>query len=114
VLDPSSPTGDNLVVWSARYQQLAIAGIRSAEVAQKLALQLRHFVVLYLDGFGPAHVSTCLPPAEKVTALFLLAKMSSAHAPDGRRLTLPPWEAAPTGRGGAPAPRVACGIDRTK
>jgi len=53
-------TVDSLTVWSERYQQLAVAGVRSAEVAKKIALQLGRFIVFYQDAYGHDRVSTCL------------------------------------------------------
>jgi len=58
--DPSPATVDSLAVWSARYQQLAIAGVRSAEVAKKITLQLGRFIAFYQDAYGHDRASTCL------------------------------------------------------
>ena len=60
VQDPVSATVDSLTVWSERYQQLAVSGVRSAEVAKKIALQLGRFIVFYQDAYGHDRVSTCL------------------------------------------------------
>ena len=58
--DTSPATVDSLAVWSARYQQLAIAGVRSAEVAKKITLQLGRFIAFYQDAYGHDRASTCL------------------------------------------------------
>src|SRR5712691_10641653 len=60
VQDPVPATVDSLSVWSERYQQLAVAGVRSGEVAKKIALQLGRFVAFYQDAYGHDRVSTCL------------------------------------------------------
>src|SRR5712692_9485112 len=60
VPDTAPATVDSLSVWSARYQQLAVAGVRSAEVAKKIALQLGRFIAFYQDAYGHDRVSTCL------------------------------------------------------
>jgi integrase len=51
---------DSLAVWSTRYQQLAVAGVRSDEVAKKIALQLSRFIAFYRDAYGHDRVSSCL------------------------------------------------------
>src|SRR4051794_19046277 len=58
--DPVVATVDSLGVWVERYQQLAVAGVRSEEVARKIALQLGRFVAFYKDAYGHDRVSTCL------------------------------------------------------
>jgi integrase len=58
--DPVPATVDSLAVWSERYQQLAVAGVRSEEVAKKIALQLGRFSAFYQDAYGHDRVSTCL------------------------------------------------------
>jgi integrase len=53
-------TVDSFSIWSERYQQLAVAGVRSKEVAKKIALQLGRFIVFYKEAYGHERVSTCL------------------------------------------------------
>src|SRR5712692_587097 len=60
VQDQAPATVDSLSVWSARYQQLAVAGVRSAEVAKKIALQLGRFIAFSRDAYGHDRASTCL------------------------------------------------------
>lgn len=60
VPDRAPATVDSLTVWSQRYQQLAVAGVRSAEVAKKIALQLDRFVAFYQGGYGHDRASSCL------------------------------------------------------
>ena len=55
VPDSAPATVDSLTVWSQPYQQLAVAGVRSEEVAKKIALQLGRFLAFYHD-----RVSSCL------------------------------------------------------
>ncbi len=60
-MSASSPaTVDSLAVWAQRYQQLAVAGVRSGGVAKKIALQLGRFTAFYQDAYGHDRVSTCL------------------------------------------------------
>src|SRR5437764_10621328 len=60
VPDTAPVTVDSLATWFRRYQQLAVAGVRSEEVAKKIALQLGRFVVFYQEGYGHDRASTCL------------------------------------------------------
>src|ERR1700693_6399733 len=60
VSDLVPATIDSLSVWAERYQQLVIAGVRSEEVAKKIALQLSRFLAFYIEGYGHDRVSTCL------------------------------------------------------
>lgn len=60
VQDPAPATIDSLTTWSERYQQLAVSGVRSAEVAKKIALQLGRFITFYQDAYGHDRASTCL------------------------------------------------------
>src|SRR5262245_39773072 len=60
VPDTAPATVDSLTVWSERYQQLAVAGVRSEEVANKIALQLGRFIVFYQNAYGHDRASTCL------------------------------------------------------
>jgi integrase len=54
------PLPDSLLVWMDRYQQLAVAGVRSPAVAQKTALHLRRFQAYSLALYGHEHISACL------------------------------------------------------
>jgi integrase len=47
-------------VWSERYQQLAVAGVRSEPVARKIALHLDRFVRFFRDAYGHDRLSACL------------------------------------------------------
>jgi integrase len=60
VPDTAPATIDSLAIWSERYQQLAVAGVRSEEVAKKIALQLGRFLAFYMDAYGHDRASTCL------------------------------------------------------
>src|SRR5438105_8506957 len=60
VPDTAPATVDSLAIWSERYQQLAVAGVRSEEVAKKIALQLGRFLAFYQDAYGHDRVSTGL------------------------------------------------------
>src|SRR5436853_6884294 len=60
VPDTAPVTVDSLTTWSERYQQLAVAGVRSEEVAKKIALQLGRFLAFYQDAYGHDRAATCL------------------------------------------------------
>ena len=61
VADPLTPTPiDSLTVWAERYQQLAVAGVRSAPVARKIALHLARFIQFFQDAYGHDRLSACL------------------------------------------------------
>src|SRR5579859_735619 len=60
VPDTAPATVDSLAIWAERYQQLAVAGVRSEEVAKKLALQLGRFIAFYREAYGHDRASTCL------------------------------------------------------
>ena len=54
------PTADCLVSWFAAYQHLAVTGVRSPAVAQKIALHLDRFCSFFREGYGHDRSSTCL------------------------------------------------------
>lgn len=61
VADPLPPTTvDSLAVWAERYQQLAVAGVRSESVAQKIALHLARFLQFFRAAYGHDRLSACL------------------------------------------------------
>lgn len=61
VVGPLTPTTiDSLAVWADRYQQLAVAGVRSEPVAQKIALHLARFIQFFRDAYGHDRLSACL------------------------------------------------------
>jgi integrase len=51
---------DRLAAWSERYLALAVVGVRSEEVAQKIALHLARFASFYKGGYGHERISTVL------------------------------------------------------
>lgn len=51
---------DSLAAWLGRYQHLAVAGVRSAAVAAKIALHLARFVDFFAAAYGHDRASTCL------------------------------------------------------
>jgi integrase len=60
------PTGlpervpDSLTGWATRYLALAVVGVRSPAVMQKIALHLDRFVACFLESYGHDRISTCL------------------------------------------------------
>jgi hypothetical protein len=49
---------DSLQAWMDRYQSLAVAGVRSGEVAAKVALHLRRFRSFFLEAYRQERIST--------------------------------------------------------
>src|SRR5258708_28111220 len=50
---------DSLEAWMAHYLQYAVTGVRSAGVAQKIALHLARFQAFYVAAYGHDRISTC-------------------------------------------------------
>lgn len=51
---------DSLAEWAARYLALAVIGVRSTEVTQKIALHLDRFVGSIVESYGHDRITTCL------------------------------------------------------
>src|SRR4029450_3402171 len=51
---------DSLAAWATRYLALAVVGVRSPAVTQKIALHLDRFVGFFQEGYGHDHISACL------------------------------------------------------
>src|SRR5215218_1923889 len=51
---------DSLAAWATRYLALAVVGVRSPAVTQKLALHLDRFVGFFHESYGHDRVSACL------------------------------------------------------
>ena len=51
---------DSVAVWATRYLALAVVGVRSPAVTQKIALHLDRFVAFFLASYGHDRISTCL------------------------------------------------------
>jgi len=51
---------DTIDSWMREYQQLAVAGVRSAAVAHKIALHLERFRQFFLARYGHEQIATCL------------------------------------------------------
>ena len=49
---------DSLAAWMDRYQALAVAGVRSEEVAAKIALHLERFRLFFVEAYGHDRIST--------------------------------------------------------
>ncbi|WP_322750962.1 MULTISPECIES: site-specific integrase [unclassified Frankia] len=61
VVDPSCPAGlsdDSVAVWVGRYLELAVRGVRSAEVTGKIGRHLGRFHAWFAAGFGHDRIST--------------------------------------------------------
>jgi integrase len=51
---------DSLAAWATRYLALAVVGVRSEAVTQKIALHLDRFVGFFIESYGHDRISTCL------------------------------------------------------
>ncbi len=51
---------DSLAAWATRYLTLAVVGVRSPAVTQKIVLHLNRFVGFFLERYGHDRMSTCL------------------------------------------------------
>lgn len=76
---PSGAVPDSLEAWIDRYLALAVRGVRSVGVADKIARHLARFTAFFGDAYGHDRLSTCL------------------------RRDVVAWQAALTGQGLAPA-----------
>ncbi len=56
----ADPPGDSLDTWFRHYQQLAVTGVRSVAVAQKITLHLDRFRAFFLESYGHERITTCL------------------------------------------------------
>src|SRR5829696_4325774 len=56
----SEDVPDSLAVWATRYLALAVVGVRSPAVTQKIALHLDRFVAYFVESYGHDRISTCL------------------------------------------------------
>jgi len=57
---PLGETPDSLAAWVERYQALAVSGVRSAGMADKIALHLARFLAFFTAAYGHDRLSTCL------------------------------------------------------
>jgi integrase len=53
--------GDRLDAWFRHYHQLAVLGVRSSAVAQKIILHLARFQAFFVERYGHDRLTTCLP-----------------------------------------------------
>jgi integrase len=51
---------DSLSAWMAHYLRLAVTGVRSEAVADKIALHLQRFLTFFHDRYGHDRISACL------------------------------------------------------
>src|SRR5215203_3244599 len=51
---------DSLAAWATRYLALAVVGVRSPAVTQKIALHLDRFIGFFQGRYGHDRISTCL------------------------------------------------------
>jgi integrase len=51
---------DSLAAWATRYLALAVVGVRSPAVTQKIALHLDRFIAFFIASYGHDRISTCL------------------------------------------------------
>jgi integrase len=51
---------DSLAAWATRYLALAVVGVRSPAVTQKITLHLDRFIAFFLVSYGHDRIGTCL------------------------------------------------------
>ncbi|WP_084958392.1 hypothetical protein [Thermoactinospora rubra] len=90
------PADDSLPAWTERYLDLAVRGVRSAEVAAKISRHLQRFAAWITDGLGHDRLSAVTPrevsawrdhlaaASTSPAALFLAAASIGARRPGGR------------------------------
>ncbi len=57
---PLALLSDSLTDWMAAYLRLTVDGVRSAGVAQKIALHLQRFQAFFTQAYGHERISTCV------------------------------------------------------
>src|SRR2546430_7007371 len=57
---PAAGVPDSLAAWSEQYLALAVRGVRSTGVADKIRLHLDRFATFFMDAYGHDRLSTCL------------------------------------------------------
>jgi integrase len=65
---------DSLVVWIDRYLALAVQGVRSAGVTEKIALHLGRFQTHFVEAYGHDRISACLPRDARAWQQALIAR----------------------------------------
>src|SRR6266542_6156611 len=124
VAGAAAKADDSLAVWVDRYLELAVRGVRSAEVAAKIARHLDRFRTWFAAGFGHDRIAAVTPREIRAWREHLAATVAR-QLRDGRPQTMAPatvnnhlahlsafftWAAAhaPTGLlpGGDPTGRV--------
>ena len=53
-------TPDSLEAWITRYLDLAVRGVRSPAVTEKITLHLARFLAYFAQSYGHDRISTCL------------------------------------------------------
>src|SRR5215207_6296537 len=56
----SEDVPDSLAAWATRYLALAVVGVRSPAVTQKIAMHLDRFVAFFQERYGHERISACL------------------------------------------------------
>jgi integrase len=56
----SEDVPDSLAAWATRYLALAVVGVRSPAVTQKIALHLDRFIAFFQECYGHDRIGTCL------------------------------------------------------
>ena len=79
---------DRLTAWSERYLALAVVGVRSEEVAKKIALHLERFASFYKEAYGHERISAVL--RRDVVAWQQALVDSGAGAGDGEQSSRQP------------------------
>lgn len=54
------PIPDSLAAWMQHYEEMAVRGVRSKEVAQKIDLHLHRFRIFFAEAYGHERISACV------------------------------------------------------
>ena len=91
---PVGEVPDSLAAWMVRYLTLAVVGVRSDNVARKIALHLHRFASFYREAYGHERISTCL---RRDVLAWQRELISQGLAPVTVTITWPRCQASPPG-----------------
>ena len=105
----AEPLPDTIGTWMERYLDLAVRGVRSESVTQKIALHLDRFRTFFLEAYGHEWIGACLPRDVAAWQRHLAGEMAASTV-NGHLASLSSWATWVTAR----APEVWAAGDPTK
>ena len=100
---------DTIGAWMERYLDLAVRGVRSEAVAQKIVLHLDRFRTFFIDSYGHERIDACLPRDVAAWQRYLTGQMAASTV-NGHLASLSAWATWVTAR----APEIWAAGDPTK